>query len=211
MKFMPRLSALLALCLAASAHATVTIEIPETIDLLVVNGASPQLSGGFFSANKKLELNDGEQQIVFRYAPYFNQGSDRIMVESEVVIATFDAANQQLSFALPQYRDANQANKSIKTMQWQLIDQQGQALQLRQDRLIKPGMQIGRNFEFEASEYNRTGGIAALNNRVETPAPASVSDSTVMPASTAEEMLHFWYQKADPETKTRFKTFVNQQ
>ena len=29
--------------------------------------------------------------------------------------------------------------------------------------------------------------------------------------STAEEMLHFWYQKADAETKARFKAYVNQQ
>lgn len=29
--------------------------------------------------------------------------------------------------------------------------------------------------------------------------------------STAEEMLHFWYQKADAETKARFKAYINQQ
>jgi len=29
--------------------------------------------------------------------------------------------------------------------------------------------------------------------------------------NAAEEMLHFWYNKADEKTKARFKEFVNQQ
>lgn len=45
-------------------------------------------SQALFDATKKLELEDGEQQIVFRYSPYFSQGNDRIIIDSEVVIAT---------------------------------------------------------------------------------------------------------------------------
>ncbi|HGF7191912.1 TPA: DUF2057 domain-containing protein [Vibrio cholerae] len=211
MKPMQCLTCLLALCFAASASAKVTMEIPDTIDLLVVNGESPKLSGGFFDATKKLELEDGEQQIVFRYSPYFSQGNDRIIIDSEVVIATFDAANQALRFDMPKYRDAPQATKAIKTMQWQLLDQQGKAVELRQDRLIKEGMQIGRNFEFETAEYNKKGGVAALTSSmaVQPIAQQEISNATAM--SAAEEMLHFWYNKADAETKARFKAFVNQQ
>lgn len=211
MKSMQRLTCLLALCFAASANAKVTMEIPDTIDLLVVNGSSPKFSGGFFNATKKLELDDGEQQIVFRYSPYFSQGNDRIIIDSEVVIATFDAANQELSFDMPKYRDAPQATKAIKTMQWQLLDQQGKAVELRQDRLIKEGMQIGRNFEFETAEYNKKGGVAALTSSmaIQPIAQQEISNATAMAA--AEEMLHFWYNKADTETKARFKAFVNQQ
>ncbi|HBK7246406.1 TPA: DUF2057 family protein [Vibrio cholerae] len=211
MKPMQRLTSLLALCFAASASAKVTMEIPDTIDLLVVNGSSPKLSGGFFDATKNLELEDGEQQIVFRYSPYFSQGNDRIIIDSEVVIATFDAANQELRFDMPKYRDAPQATKAIKTMQWQLLDQQGKAVELRQDRLIKEGMQIGRNFEFETAEYNKKGAVAALTSSmaVQPIAQQEISNATAMAA--AEEMLHFWYNKADAETKARFKAFVNQQ
>ncbi|ENL6071497.1 DUF2057 family protein [Vibrio cholerae] len=211
MKSMQRLTCLLALCFAASANAKVTMEIPDTIDLLVVNGSSPKFSGGFFNATKKLELDDGEQQIVFRYSPYFSQGNDRIIIDSEVVIATFDAANQELRFDMPKYRDAPQATKAIKTMQWQLLDQQGKAVELRQDRLIKEGMQIGRNFEFETAEYNKKGGVAALTSSmaIQPIAQQEISNATAMAA--AEEMLHFWYNKADTETKARFKAFVNQQ
>ncbi|ENM5734630.1 DUF2057 family protein [Vibrio mimicus] len=210
MKPMQRLSCLLALCFAASASAKVTIDIPDTIDLLVVNGSSPKLSGGFFDATKKLELDDGEQQIVFRYSPYFSQGSDRIIIDSDVIIATFDAANQDFTFDMPKYRDAPQATKAIKKMEWQLVDQQGKAVEMRQDRLIKEGMQLGRNFEFETAEYNRKGGIAALTSSIATQ-PLTQQEASNAAASAAEEMLHFWYNKADEETKARFKAFVNKQ
>ncbi|ENM5725849.1 DUF2057 family protein [Vibrio mimicus] len=210
MKPMQRLSCLLALCFAASASAKVTIDIPDTIDLLVVNGSSPKLSGGFFDATKKLELDDGEQQIVFRYSPYFSQGSDRIIIDSDVIIATFDAANQDFTFDMPKYRDAPQATKAIKKMEWQLVDQQGKAVEMRQDRLIKEGMQLGRNFEFETAEYNRKGGIAALTSSIATQ-PLTQQEASNATASAAEEMLHFWYNKADEETKARFKAFVNKQ
>ncbi|AMG01723.1 DUF2057 family protein [Vibrio mimicus] len=210
MKPMQRLSCLLALCFAASASAKVTIDIPDTIDLLVVNGSSPKLSGGFFDATKKLELDDGEQQIVFRYSPYFSQGSDRIIIDSDVIIATFDAANQDFTFDMPKYRDAPQATKAIKKMEWQLVDQQGKAIEMRQDRLIKEGMQLGRNFEFETAEYNRKGGIAALTSSIATQ-PLTQQEASNAAASAAEEMLHFWYNKADEETKARFKAFVNKQ
>ncbi|MEF3021315.1 DUF2057 family protein [Vibrio mimicus] len=210
MKPMQRLSCLLALCFAASASAKVTIDIPDTIDLLVVNGSSPKLSGGFFDATKKLELDDGEQQIVFRYSPYFSQGSDRIIIDSDVIIATFDAANQDFTFDMPKYRDAPQATKVIKKMEWQLVDQQGKAVEMRQDRLIKEGMQLGRNFEFETAEYNRKGGIAALTSSIATQ-PLTQQEASNAAASAAEEMLHFWYNKADEETKARFKAFVNKQ
>ncbi|MEF2522007.1 DUF2057 family protein [Vibrio mimicus] len=210
MKPMQRLSCLLALCFAASASAKVTIDIPDTIDLLVVNGSSPKLSGGFFDATKKLELDDGEQQIVFRYSPYFSQGSDRIIIDSDVIIATFDAANQDFTFDMPKYRDAPQATKAIKKMEWQLVDQQGKAIEMRQDRLIKEGMQLGRNFEFETVEYNRKGGIAALTSSIATQ-PLTQQEASNAAASAAEEMLHFWYNKADEETKARFKAFVNKQ
>ncbi len=47
MKPMQRLTCLVVLCFDASASAKDTMEIPDTIDILVVNGESPKLSGGF--------------------------------------------------------------------------------------------------------------------------------------------------------------------
>ncbi|EKO3373223.1 DUF2057 family protein [Vibrio fluvialis] len=201
------LSCFLAIVFSASAAATVTLDVPDTIDLLVVNGGKPNTSGGFFASSKKVEMEDGQQQIVFRYHPYFTQGNDRVGVESDVVIAKFNAADQSISFDMPEFRNAADAERSIKSMEWTLRDQQGTAIEMKQDRLIKEGMQIGRDYKQETLEYNMTGGPAAITTQYVKPTSANSSTSD----TTAEEMLHFWYGKADAQTKARFKQYVNQQ
>lgn len=152
-------------------------------------------------------MEDGQQQIVFRYHPYFTQGNDRVGVESDVVIAKFNAAEQSISFDMPEFRNAADAERSIKSMEWTLRDQQGTAIEMKQDRLIKEGMQIGRDYKQETLEYNMTGGPAAITTQYVKPTSANGSTSD----TTAEEMLHFWYGKADAQTKARFKQYVNQQ
>ncbi|EKO3411451.1 DUF2057 family protein [Vibrio fluvialis] len=201
------LSCFLAIVFSTSAAATVTLDVPDTIDLLVVNGGKPNTSGGFFASSKKVEMEDGQQQIVFRYHPYFTQGNDRVGVESDVVIAKFNAADQSISFDMPEFRNAADAERSIKSMEWTLRDQQGTAIEMKQDRLIKEGMQIGRDYKQETLEYNMTGGPAAITTQYVKPTSANGSTSD----TTAEEMLHFWYGKADAQTKARFKQYVNQQ
>ncbi|NGZ15076.1 DUF2057 family protein [Vibrio aestuarianus] len=203
------LSCALAILFSASALATVTLEIPDTINLLVVNGKKPDTAGSIFSSTKSVELADGEQQIVFQYEPYFSQGNDRIIVESDVVIAKFTAKDAQLSFDMPQYRDANRAQKGIQSMQWSLVDKNGQAVEIKQDRLLKDGFQFNRDYFREADDYNRTGGIAAVGITNVTMLQNEITQSKNA-QNAAEEMLHFWYNKADEQTKARFKAYVNQ-
>lgn len=204
MNILKPLALTLAVMFSTSVAAKVTVEIPGTIDLLVVNGAKPETSGSLFSSTKDLELKDGENQIVFRFEPSFTQGDDRVIVESDVVIAKFTAENKNLTFSLPTYRNASEARKDIDKFDWSLIDSNQQTTSIQQDRLIKKGMQLGRDYQQETLEYNRTGSIAAVKVAGQ-PAPANVS------SDSAEEMLHFWYNKADEKTKQRFKKFVNAQ
>ena len=76
--------ALATLCLSGNALAQVTVAVPDTIEVLVANGETPKLEGSLFDAHKSLVLPDGENQILFRYKPYFSQGNDRIIVESPI-------------------------------------------------------------------------------------------------------------------------------
>ncbi len=208
MNLIKPLSLALAIFFSVSASAKVTVEIPSSIDLLVVNGEKPSTSGSLFSSTKNLDLEDGENQIVFRFEQFFTQGDDRMSVESDVVIAKFTASNKELTFLLPKYKDAKSAKKDIKQFEWSLVDNNQQKIDVKQERLIKKGMQLGRNYPQEALEYNRTGAIASVAIAGEV-ALASVPENAS--SDTAEEMLHFWYNKADEATKQRFKQFVNAQ
>lgn len=205
MNIIKPLTCILAIAFSATAAAKVSLEIPDSVEMLVVNGKKPETSGSIFSSVSSLELKDGEQQIVFRYHPYYSQGSERVGVEGDVVIAKFEADNQSLSFDLPKYRNAAEAEENIHTMQWSLRDEQGNTLNIEQDRLIKEGMQIGRDYKQEAFEYNLSGGDAAVGTAfIKGQSGTSSANDT-----TAEEMLHFWYNKADAATKARFKAYVN--
>ncbi|EKZ9177477.1 TPA: DUF2057 domain-containing protein [Vibrio vulnificus] len=215
MNIIKPLTCLLAMSISGMATAAVTLHVPDDVTLFVANGQKAKLSGSLFASSKTIELPNGENQIVFQYEPYFSQGNDRIGVESNVIIAKFSASDTDLNFELPKYRDHRVAEQEIKQMQWQLVDEQGAAVTKSEDKLVKSGMQIGRDYAREAADYNQTGGIAAIGTTVSVatikPEPVAGVEAKVKAGdNTAEEMLHFWYDKADDATKARFKAYINQ-
>lgn len=206
MKVQTSLLAFAALGLSTNALADVTISIPDTVEVLLVNEQKPQLDGGLFSSQKTVTLPDGENQILFLYKPYFTQGKDRIIVESDPIVAKFAAKESELVFDFPSYRNVREAKAEIKSADWQFKNQNGQVVSVQQEQLAKEGMQIGRNFKLEIAEYNRHNGIASLNKSI--PMPTNVSMDDLKGENTAEQMLHFWYEEADKETQQRFKQFL---
>ncbi|MEZ9125597.1 DUF2057 family protein [Vibrio splendidus] len=221
MKTLQSIALLSTIIVAPNVLADVTIEVPSSADALVevlaVNEAKPDLDGGFFSSSKTITVPDGVNQIVFKYQLAFSQGNDREFVDSDTIIATFDAADTALTFDMPKFRNTNEAKKGLQNLDWKLVDENQNAISVKQDKLIKDGMQIGRKYPQEAREYNQKGGIAALTVGASAGAAAAVVVQPVtLPAkidgnaaNTAEEMLYFWYEKADAETKQKFKDYVN--
>lgn len=216
MKWTKAIVGLAALTCANIAMAEVKLVFPDTVDIIVANEYGVNMkSGGLFSSTKSVTLPDGVNQIVFRFTPYFEQGNDRVKVPSEPIVAKFDAYDTELAFQLPKYRDARQAEANIDTMEWALVDEGGTSIQIVEDKLIKHGFQMSRDLQREIQDYNRQGnGVAVLATATATTAAVDSamkpgSESGASDGSTAEEMLHFWYEKADEETKARFKEYVN--
>ncbi|WP_086773847.1 DUF2057 family protein [Vibrio coralliirubri] len=220
MKTLQSIALLSTIIAAPQVLADVTIEVPSSADALVevlaVNEAKPDLDGGFFSSSKTITVPDGVNQIVFKYQLAFSQGNDREFVDSDTIIATFDATDTTLTFDMPKFRNTNEAKKGLQNLDWKLVDENQNAISVKQDKLIKDGMQIGRKYPQEAKEYNQKGGIAALTVGASAGAAAAVAQPVTLPAkidgnaaNTAEEMLYFWYEKADAETKQKFKDYVN--
>ncbi|MFA0234591.1 DUF2057 family protein [Vibrio sp. 10N.222.55.C7] len=220
MKTLQSIALLSTIIAAPQVLADVTIEVPSSADALVevlaVNEAKPDLDGGFFSSSKTITVPDGVNQIVFKYQLAFSQGNDREFVDSDTIIATFDATDTALTFDMPKFRNTNEAKKGLQNLDWKLVDKNQNAISVKQDKLIKDGMQIGRKYPQEAKEYNQKGGIAALTVGASAGVAAAVAQPVTLPAkidgnaaNTAEEMLYFWYEKADAETKLKFKDYVN--
>ena len=221
MKLIKPLTCALALAMSSMAFADVTVSVPDDVSVLAANGEKVKLDGGFFASERTLTLPDGVNQLVFRFAPFFNKGNDRVSVESDVIVTSFTSSDSKLALQLPEYRNLNDAEDNIKDLDWKLVDASGNAIAVKQDKLIKEGMQIGRDYVREVEDYNRTGGVAAIavagamvqpmTLPAEIPEDMKQARAAVKADSTAEEMLHFWYQKADAETKARFKAYINQQ
>lgn len=221
MNILKPISAALLIATSHFALADVTLNLPSDVTLLAVNMEKPQTSGSFFSSVTSATLEDGQNQIVFRFEPYFDKGNERNSVSSDVYIVTFDETNTKLDFVLPKYRTEREAEREIGNMEWSLIDEKGETISIKTDKLKKDGMQLGRNYVRESEDYNRAGGIASIGvvttvvtlpkAKTETATKPAVVTQAEQPQidSTAEEMLHFWYSKADADTQARFKDFIN--
>ncbi len=213
--------AISALTVSSLASAEVILEVPSDITVLAANQGKAKLEGGLFSSTKSITLPDGENQIVFKYEASFDQGDERNFATSDAIVAIFTATDTTLTFDMPTYRNLRTAEAEIKTLDWGLVDESGKSIAFKEDKLLKDGMQIGRDYVREVEDYNRNGvGVAviATSSQVkpvtlpaQLPAKTNNTQSNATTDSTAEEMLHFWYEKADAKTKERFKSYINQQ
>ncbi len=210
-----------------SALANVELLADTNLDLLVINGQKAEVESGLFSSTQKATLPNGENQIVFRYTYAYARGKNYESTDTHVIVARFNAADTKLEFSFPEFKNIREAEKHMNALNWSLIDtRSNSAVEVAEDKLLKGGLQIGRNFVQETENYNITGGPAAIMSERERLVAASIAEMSATKAasiqptnkpvattdnsSTAEEMLHFWYQKADAETKARFKDYVNQ-
>jgi uncharacterized protein YccT (UPF0319 family) len=187
--------------------ADVVINIPSNVELLVVNEEKPIIDGGFFSSTSATTLADGQHQLVFRVKQSFTRGNDKELFSSQPVIGTFSSAQTELSIEIPSFTTSRQAEAFNDQPQWQLMTSEGEVIEAKQDKLVHHGMQIGRDFISEIQTYNQGEGVAIWTGVITT----TTSEQSQSTPTTAEEMLHFWYQKADPETQQRFKDAINAQ
>jgi uncharacterized protein YccT (UPF0319 family) len=187
--------------------AEVIVNIPSNVELLVVNEEKPTVDGGFFSSTSSITLDDGQHQVVFRVKQSFTRGNDKELFTSQPVIGTFIGAEAELSIEVPSFSTSRQAEAFNDQPQWQLVTSEGEVIEAKQDKLVHHGMQVGRDFISETQTYNQGDGIAIWTG-VMTNTTSGHGQST---PTTAEEMLHFWYQKADPATQQRFKDAINAQ
>ena len=153
----------LALFCSAQSSAEVIVNVPEDLNLEVVNLAKPELKGNILGGVQKLTLPNGINQIVFQYTPQFVTRDNAKTVYSDFVIAKFDANDTVLSFKLPKYRSVQTAQKDITNLKWSLIDKKGNEIKVFSEKLDIDGIRLGRNYIEDATDYNKKGGIASVS------------------------------------------------
>lgn len=208
------LTALL-ICVNSTAYANVEVTLPSNSELVLVNGKE---SGG----TDKLTLDNGENQLALRYSGRYQQQGSQTQFSSDVIIMTFSAENTSLTIAMPRIRSNSAADAFNRSPKISLKDSSGVDIAFHQDKLIKDGMQLGRDYEKEIFDYNSSSQVAALGALAKPittqVAPKQVpienitqqvNDSKQTDQINVGQMLDFWYQQADEETRKAFKLKIN--
>ncbi|MGF1834674.1 YccT family protein [Photobacterium sanguinicancri] len=214
MKLRTAFIVLAAASVSLPALADVTLTLPSTAELILVNGKSAE-------GNDTLTLKDGMNQVAFRYEGGYRENGDYTLFSSNVMIIKFDGTNADYTLKLPNIKSEIEGSRFNKKPVITLLDENDKPAEFKQDKLIKNGIQFGRNFEAEIAAYNQTSKPAALSGAVAVttlPAVVATTPTTNTAASvapqqgenTAESMLNYWYSQADEATKARFKARISQ-
>ncbi|MCL1082396.1 MULTISPECIES: DUF2057 domain-containing protein [Shewanella] len=217
------------LCLTCSQWSiAASLQLPDSTETVLVNGKASEQS----SVKLDLTLPDGMQQIAFRYQAHYRDNGRQDNFISDVVILRFQAEEQTYQLTLPAINSASDAKQFNAQPALGLIDQTGKTMAFTQDKLMKSGLQIGRDFAQENAQYNDSDAIAAIApntaiiRRLATAAMAIASEQGTQVMSNSavplvkkpeditqaevSRMLDYWYQKANNHTQAEFKAKINQ-
>lgn len=200
----------LAVCsISFPSFADVTLNLPQSAELVLVNGVNAQ-------GNTPQTLNNGNNQIAFRYDKDYRENGDTHLFRSEVVVMTFSGNDATYTLQLPNISSAYQAQKFNSQPTLSLLTANGSEVPFKHDLLIKNGIQINRNYQQEIAQYNLSKAPAALASaitanemqRVQQQVRAEEKDGQIDQAYVTK-MLNYWYSKADATTQQHFKAKIN--
>ncbi|MBL4248053.1 DUF2057 family protein [Vibrio fluvialis] len=200
---------------SVNAQAKVILEIPEFVDLKVVNMSKPKLIGGLLDSVKTVELPNGTNQILFQYNPTFLSKDKIDRVHSELIIAKFEATDDTISFVLPRFKNPFEAKRSISSLDWQMKNSFGAELAKKEDILRIEGIRIGRDYTQDMEEYNKDGGVASVsltyvtvNNSDSRFANQEITKSIDDKSSTTLDKLKKLYFEAPIKDRKEFQKWI---
>ncbi|ELR67685.1 hypothetical protein C942_01615 [Photobacterium marinum] len=204
MKLRTAILALTACGLSFPSLADINLELPYSAELVLVNGIKKD-------GNEPLVLKNGENQIAFRYQDGYRENGEYQLFKSDVIIVKFNGEDANYRLEMPKLRNEMETFKFNNNPSIKLTDNNGQTINFEQDKLMKSGIQFGRDYEAEMVAYNLTDNAAAMKSAAITTLPAKVNlDGKQQGENVAETMLNYWYEQADPATQARFKARINQ-
>ena len=228
MKFGFAIVGLLTTCLSLPVMAA-TLKLSPDVNLLVIDGK--KVSGSLFKGSNGLELVNGQHQILFRVEKPVRYGSrDEEMYSSAPLIANFNSTGSDIiTISLPKIVTKAEAARFDKNPSFTLVNEKGQTIDSVQDKLTLQGLVIAADLELEMAKYNTSGSTASVPSLAQvtvinsvgypqaatmppvttTRTPVPQTSVTLKGETAEEEMLQYWYQRADKETRKRFLDWAN--
>ncbi|WP_062663108.1 YccT family protein [Grimontia celer] len=204
--------------LSFGAHADVKLNLNDNIELLAYNGKAHKSS--VFGKEESVVLQNGTQQVAFRYVESFEEGKDVSFVRSDVLVVKFDAADTEIFFDFPEHKNKRQVRQFNDNPEFAILDTNESRIAFEQNKLLKSGFQLSRDYLSEMQHFNQTDAPASLQLTASEVVSQPAAQSNTAPRARVvvggqdalnevEYQLHYWFEKADAETQARFKAFVN--
>ena len=203
--------------LAAGSVWAADLNVANNLDVQVVNGKNYNAPVSLFGGKNVIDLGAGDQQLVLRVSDGFSTKNSQELYKSDYYVLTFKTEqDEKLNISVPAMHNINQARKFDINPEFILKKDDGSTVHFEKAVLKKEGMQLSRNLVNELKEFNATGNPAALESRAPFAAlMMNNADGGKLPTQggtqermgdvlMSEQMLHYWFRQADPQTRQRF-------
>jgi uncharacterized protein YccT (UPF0319 family) len=196
-----------------------TLRLSGDIDLLVLDGK--KVSSLLLRGAESLEVDNGLHQVVFRVEKMIIlPDQNRQLYVSPPLIANFNSQLVgQINFSLPKLETLEDTQTFTSTPHVSLLDGNAMPIPVKLDILAIT--QSGDNIDYEkATEAYNLANKQASSTQFSTP---QSDDSTLLsktneldnPAyqsqTLTEQRLKYWFQLADPQTRSRFLEWAKSQ
>ena len=186
-----------------------TLKLPAELDLLMLDGH--KISGFLLKGADGLELEHGEHQLLFRVEKTFiTPEHNPVHWISGKQIVTFTAQSKVVQIQLPPLNSPAALHAFDTTPQFSLRNELGHEIVIKRDSLISP---IHSDIEQAMVNYNLTGKHASVPRFARPDKCVSTHsdknwDIASDKSTSAENVLHLWYQQVDAATRQRFITLM---
>ena len=211
-------SAVIALLMPVCVYAT-TLRLSTDIDLLVLDGK--KVSSSLLRGADSIELDNGPHQIVFRVEKNIRLSNheQRLYISPPLVVSFNTQKISQVNFNLPRLETEKESDAFEAAPKLELLDGDAMPIPVKLDILSLTKTKKGLDYEADTERYNKAGKTASLPKFATMMADDStllsgVSELDVIPPQSqtlTEQRLKFWFQQADPDTRTRFLQWAKQQ
>lgn len=180
------------------------------------------MTGSLLKGADSLELDGGQHQLLFKVTKNVRAGQHTQAYASLPLVASFNTQRSAVAIALPRIENDRDAQRFDKTLNYLVVDKDGNALPFRQDVLHPDSVTFNADLEKVMTDYNRQNRSASVAAFVQanvgnpsTPSlagtPLNAPTVTLKGENVSEQMLQYWFQQADKETQKRFLRWANKQ
>ena len=185
--------------LVALPAAAATFEVPRTFEITYVDLEGARQFGNDF----KVDIDEGQHQIVVRFNNLFRSGGDTQVFQSEPVVLDLQfEKDTHLTLKAPYISNQRQAETNAKDPQFTIVDENsGKEINYQEKMLTtKSGFQNTRDYVAEIERLTAKDAPAPSDG----PAAAPV----ILTEDVALEMMEFWYNRSDEATRKEIRIWI---